>query len=556
MICTTCGQDNPAHLVFCQACGQRLGPRVAPPTPPIGLSPPALNPLWAPQPIVPVHADARELPLGTERSKPDGPFVARPQPVAYEPPRPVATAPLQATPPRRLCAVCNAPNDEGVRYCNACGTQMTALAAAAAPAVAAPVPPIMPANSGLPIAPVRVLDVVPATQARDAIRLCGRCRGACDAGAQFCKFCGASLADAAVVAAQPISAAHAQSISPSPSGARPSVAAPPPRTDPAPPPIPTPAPPPVEGPAYAAPAPALALPGPPPVARSEYAQNSGVSSASTTLGKGRLVIIARDGGEGPSFPLHDVVDIGRSEGSIIIAEDGYLSPRHIRIFRKDGKLFVRDLGSTNGFYLRLSASSSLANPALNGAGKHARLGSMPPQPPTNVPRDASLPRASTPPDEATFPLRDQDLFLVGQQVIRFEVVRDGGEGLGPATEHGTLLFGTPAAPRYARLSQRTVEGVTRDAFYIRKRETVLGRESGDIVFTEDPFLSRRHAAIRVLDHGRFALCDLGSSNGTFLQVRGEVPIFDTDQFRIGQQLFRVDLTQDAQEVHVGAGMRP
>jgi hypothetical protein len=42
VICTTCGQDNAAHLVFCQACGQRLGPRVAPPTPPVGIVPPIM----------------------------------------------------------------------------------------------------------------------------------------------------------------------------------------------------------------------------------------------------------------------------------------------------------------------------------------------------------------------------------------------------------------------------------------------------------------------------------------------------------------------------------
>ena len=87
------------------------------------------------------------------------------------------------------------------------------------------------------------------------------------------------------------------------------------------------------------------------------------------------------------------------------------------------------------------------------------------------------------------------MFLVGQQVLRFEVVKDAEEGFGAASEHGTLLFGTPAAPRYARLSQRTVEGVARDVFHLRKVETVLGREIGDIVFTEDPFLSRRHAAV-------------------------------------------------------------
>jgi len=139
-------------------------------------------------------------------------------------------------------------------------------------------------------------------------------------------------------------------------------------------------------------------------------------------------------------------------------------------------------------------------------------------------------------------LLDQDLFLVGQQVLKFEVVRDGEAGFGPASQHGTLLFGTPQAPRFALLAQRTVEGVSRDLFHIRKMETVLGRESGDIVFTDDPFLSRRHALIKFdRDNKRFLLADLGSSNGTFVQIRGDVGLKSGDQFRIGQQLFRVEL---------------
>jgi pSer/pThr/pTyr-binding forkhead associated (FHA) protein len=90
-------------------------------------------------------------------------------------------------------------------------------------------------------------------------------------------------------------------------------------------------------------------------------------------------------------------------------------------------------------------------------------------------------------------------------------------------------------------------------------ETVLGRESGDVVFTEDPFLSRRHAAIRVLgrdgapvasgakppvDSVQFALVDLGSSNGSFLRIRNEVDLVPGDHFRVGQQLFRVDFDTD------------
>ena len=42
----------------------------------------------------------------------------------------------------------------------------------------------------------------------------------------------------------------------------------------------------------------------------------------------------------------------------------------------------------------------------------------------------------------------------------------------------------------------------------------------------------------------FALVDLGSSNGSYIQIKTEVPLHDGDQFRIGQQLFRVDLTRN------------
>jgi pSer/pThr/pTyr-binding forkhead associated (FHA) protein len=226
----------------------------------------------------------------------------------------------------------------------------------------------------------------------------------------------------------------------------------------------------------------------------------------------------RDGGEGPSYPLGDITDVGRTEGHVVIAEDRYISPRHARIALRGGTFFIRDLESANGVFVRIP---------------FPRPSDGPPQNVANSGDSEQL-------------LADQDLFLVGQQVLRFEVVKHAEEGFGVASENGTLLFGTPAAPRYARLSQRTVEGVVRDVFHLKKAETVIGREQGDIVFTDDPFLSRRHAVVRVHGAGpgagprRFTLTDLGSSNGTFLQVREEVRLRHGDHFRIGQQLFRFD----------------
>jgi pSer/pThr/pTyr-binding forkhead associated (FHA) protein len=258
----------------------------------------------------------------------------------------------------------------------------------------------------------------------------------------------------------------------------------------------------------------------------------GPAAALEMTPRARVVVIGQDGAEGSSYAIGAQLDVGRTEGDVILGDDRYLSPRHARILRKSGRICLRDLESTNGVYLRLRPAPNA--PAATNAERLA-------------PRPGALGgRELEANDKAlsfAHPLRDQDLFLVGQQVLRFEVVNDADEGLGQASQHGTLLFGCPPVARYARLSQRTVEGVTRDVFYVWKAETVLGRESGDVVFTEDPFLSRRHASIRIeKEPRRFLLTDLGSSNGTFVQVRGEIPLEPGDQFRIGQQLFRIDIS--------------
>ena len=421
------------------------------------------------------------------------------------------------------------------------------------------------------IAPMRVVDLNQGQGAQgqrpraEGPRVCTRCRGLVDPAAQFCKFCGASLADAAPPAhghAAPAASAPVGLPAPPPvPTASPAPHAPlsaherldlphtngfaPPAARPAPAPAPEApsayGPPPVAS-AYGAPPPpaapqAQAPPLPAPVEAAAAPQAPAAAPAARPVLRGRLVVIAKSGADGPSYPIGDTLDVGRTEGQIIVGEDPYLSPRHVRIVWIGAKLVLRDLASTNGVYIRLVAARDMA------AGKG---GSRAPATPEDVPGEVAV------------PLQDQDLILVGQQVLRFESAMSGSQadaGFGPATEHGTLLFGSPAAPRYARLSQRTVEGVTRDVYYVRKVETVLGRESGDVVFTEDPFLSRRHAAIRVLardgsplpagtkpnaDGIQFALVDLGSSNGSFLRIRNEIDLFAGDHFRVGQQLFRVD----------------
>jgi pSer/pThr/pTyr-binding forkhead associated (FHA) protein len=228
------------------------------------------------------------------------------------------------------------------------------------------------------------------------------------------------------------------------------------------------------------------------------AQAPGEAWGAPAFSKGKLVVITQDGTPGRTYELTDVqVDVGREEGAILLPNDPYVSPRHARIRQQNGQFSVRDLGSLNGVFVRLRRPEKL---------EHG------------------------------------DLVLVGLEVLRFEVVSDAEKALGPALDRGVQVFGSPATPRHARLCQRTVEGVTRDVYSLYRDETVIGRESGDIVFTSDPFMSRQHAAIsRDPYDGSFSVRDLGSSNGTYLAIRAEVPLQRGDHVRIGQHLFRLEV---------------
>jgi pSer/pThr/pTyr-binding forkhead associated (FHA) protein len=43
---------------------------------------------------------------------------------------------------------------------------------------------------------------------------------------------------------------------------------------------------------------------------------------------------------------------------VALPDDSYASQLHARIFRKDGRLWLEDLGSTNGTYLNAKAVTS------------------------------------------------------------------------------------------------------------------------------------------------------------------------------------------------------
>jgi pSer/pThr/pTyr-binding forkhead associated (FHA) protein len=66
----------------------------------------------------------------------------------------------------------------------------------------------------------------------------------------------------------------------------------------------------------------------------------------------RLVVVEPDERRGKEFPLGDELTVGRAGGcGVPLPDDTFVSQLHARVFRRDGQLFVEDLGSTNGTYL-------------------------------------------------------------------------------------------------------------------------------------------------------------------------------------------------------------
>ncbi len=65
----------------------------------------------------------------------------------------------------------------------------------------------------------------------------------------------------------------------------------------------------------------------------------------------RLRVVEPSELKGTTYNLADELTLGRAGGCQVTLDDTYVSQLHARVFRRDGQLYVEDLGSTNGTYL-------------------------------------------------------------------------------------------------------------------------------------------------------------------------------------------------------------
>ncbi len=74
---------------------------------------------------------------------------------------------------------------------------------------------------------------------------------------------------------------------------------------------------------------------------------------------------------GRSYPLGNEASIGRAAGCQITVDDTYVSQIHARVFARDGKWMVEDLGSTNGTWMN---RQKVAGPMVMAPGDRVQVG--------------------------------------------------------------------------------------------------------------------------------------------------------------------------------------
>jgi len=77
---------------------------------------------------------------------------------------------------------------------------------------------------------------------------------------------------------------------------------------------------------------------------------------------GKLTVIIGRDITGAAFPLlGESVTLGRERGEINFPDDGYVSGLHARVTLRDGRVFLSDLGSSNGTFVKVNGERAIGH---------------------------------------------------------------------------------------------------------------------------------------------------------------------------------------------------
>jgi pSer/pThr/pTyr-binding forkhead associated (FHA) protein len=185
--------------------------------------------------------------------------------------------------------------------------------------------------------------------------------------------------------------------------------------------------------------------------------------------------------------------IGRAKGAILFPDDPFVSPLHATLLVRDGKLFVRDEGSTSGVFVTISATETV-------------------------------------PPGATF--------CAGLRLFRYVGVI---EPSAPWNRRDVVAYGAPLAnsqPHYA--VEEILLGARAGRCLITPGPVLtIGQGRCDFSYPNDDGLAPRHCELAPLPTG-VMIRDLSGGLGTFVHISGERALKAGDRIRIGQQTLQVE----------------
>jgi len=187
----------------------------------------------------------------------------------------------------------------------------------------------------------------------------------------------------------------------------------------------------------------------------------------------------------------NTMSVGSSEGDLVFPGDPKLAPLHARFNLSGGQLMIEDLAG-RGVFVRLIG---------------------------------------------TFTLVDGEEIMMGDQVLRFH---EKPQAMAAAAATGTNILDMASIlqePVAELVRVGSVAGQS-ERFPLMEETITWGRSKATYTFPEDRFMSRTHC--RIYQRGEnFFLEDMGSRNGTFVKVRGTVPVPIGASVRVGGQILRV-----------------
>jgi predicted component of type VI protein secretion system len=218
-----------------------------------------------------------------------------------------------------------------------------------------------------------------------------------------------------------------------------------------------------------------------------------VPSATRTATLFRLHVLRSLAGGPESYAPEGTEAVIGARGAVSLEGERFCHPEEALLVWRDKQLFLEDLESGNGVFLRIRTPIEL------------ELG---------------------------------DEFIVGDQLLRVEKNPVADDGPDPSP---TYFYSSPKWPSSFRVVQ-IFEGGALGACVVSRGNTLqVGAAVGDLVFPDDPLVSEQHCLIEE-QAGSVVLTDLGSRTGVFVRVRGEQALAHGDELLVGRTRLVVDTT--------------